>query len=202
MAIVIVPGADMAIVLTSALGGGRAAGLAAVGGITMGAATHIAFSALGISALVAASPLGLAVLGWAGAAYIVWLGIGFLSTDNAALAIEATGQIAPREAWRRGIAANLLNPKAYLFMLVVFPQFIRPGGWPAGVQALVLGALLLAIAVPIYSGLALAAAQAGAALSRRPNTGRLINRAAGLVLVALGLALAAGQIVDTLGAVT
>jgi threonine/homoserine/homoserine lactone efflux protein len=94
------------------------------------------------------------------------------------------------------------EPKAYLFMLVVFPQFIRPGGWPAGVQALVLGALLLAIAVPIYSGLALAAAQAGAALSRRPDTGRLINRAAGLVLVALGLALAAGQIVDTLGAVT
>jgi len=198
VAIVVVPGADMAIILTSALGGGRAAGLAAVGGICMGAATHIAFSAIGISALVAASPVALALLGWAGAAYIVWLGAGFLRSSGAALPLAAAGRIAPAEAWRRGVTTNLLNPKAYLFMLVVFPQFIRAGGWPAGVQALVLGALLLAIAVPIYSGLALAAAQAGQALVRRPETGRIINRGAGLVLVALGLALAAGQAIETL----
>jgi threonine/homoserine/homoserine lactone efflux protein len=165
----------------------------------MGAATHVAFSAIGISALVAASPVALAVLGWAGAAYIVWLGAGFLTTGATALPVAARERIAPVEAWRRGIATNLLNPKAYLFMLVVFPQFIRAGGWPAGLQALVLGALLLAIAVPIYGSLALAAARAGEALARRPEAGRIINRGAGLVLVALGLALAAGQAIEAWG---
>src|SRR3546814_10924146 len=69
-AIVITPGADMTIILTSALSGGRSAGLAAVGGVATGGLAHILFSVAGLTAIVAAVPAALTVLGWIGAAYL------------------------------------------------------------------------------------------------------------------------------------
>ncbi len=94
------------------------------------------------------------------------------------------------------MTTNLLNPKAYLFMLVVFPQFIRRDGWPVWLQALTLGAILLAIAVTIYGGIALAAARAGRRLMDRPDIRLWINRGAGGALLLLGIALAAAQIAE------
>ncbi len=193
LAIVVTPGADMAIVVTSALGGGRVAGLAAVGGIAIGASAHILFSAAGLSALVAADPEVLALLGWAGAAYLLWLAAGFLRA-KVEPALPAPGAaVAPGAALRRAIATNLLNPKAYLFVLIVFPQFIRRDGWPIGVQALLLGGLVLAIAVPVYGGLALAAARAAQGLLARPAAILLVHRGAGILLGGIGLTLAMAQ---------
>ena len=191
--IVITPGADMAIIVTSALGGGRAAGLAAVAGVATGGLAHILFSAAGLTALVTAVPVALTVLGWVGAVYLLWLGAAFLRTGGQKAIQSRDRAITPSAAWRRAAVTNLLNPKAYLFMLAIFPQFIRPNGWPVWLQASVLGALLLAIAIPVYSGLALAAAHAGRGLMTRPGTALWVNRAAGAVLLLLGMALAITQ---------
>jgi threonine/homoserine/homoserine lactone efflux protein len=78
-------------------------------------------------------------------------------------------------------------------MLIVFPQFIRRDGWPIAVQALLLGGLVLAIAVPVYSGLALAAARAARGLLARPGAILLVHRGAGILLGGIGLTLAAAQ---------
>mgnify|MGYP003575780256 CR=1 FL=1 len=193
-AIVITPGADMTIILTSALSGGRSAGLAAVGGVATGGLAHILFSVAGLTAIVAAIPAALTVLGWIGAAYLFWLGTAFLRAGGGDSLTGWSDALSPQEAWRRAAVTNLLNPKAYLFMLAVFPQFIRPDGWPVWLQASLLGALLLAIAIPIYSGLALAAAHMGRGLMARPGATVWLNRMAGVVLLLLGAALAAAQL--------
>lgn len=193
-AIVITPGADMTIILTSALSGGRSAGLAAVGGVVTGGLAHILFSVAGLTAIVAAIPAALTVLGWVGAAYLFWLGTAFLRADGGDGLTRWNDAISPQEAWRRAAVTNLLNPKAYLVMLAVFPQFIRPDGWPVWLQASLLGALLLAIAIPVYSGVALAAAHMGRRLMAKPGATVWLNRTAGVMLLLLGAGLAAAQL--------
>lgn len=187
LAIVIVPGADMALVMGSAAGGGRRAGLAAVAGITLGAIAHILASAVGLTALVVASPLILSLLGWLGAFYLIWLGIGFLRSPGGALPGGPARGIRPARILRDALATNLLNPKAYLFMLAVFPQFIRPDGWAPWAQTGVLGLMLLSVSVPVYTIIALAAARAGAGLAGRPGALAWLNRISGLLLVGVGL---------------
>lgn len=195
IAVVITPGADMAIIVTSALSGGRRAGLAAVAGVASGGAAHIAFSAVGLTALVAAHPRALAALSWAGAAYLMWLGVGFLRAGVAAGSPGPPAAVLPAEAWRRAAITNLLNPKAYLFMLIVFPQFICRVCWPIWVQALVLGGLLLGIAVVIYAVIALAAAHVGTSVLSDARNAVWINRVSGVLLALLGLGLALAQAV-------
>ncbi len=193
VAIVITPGADIAIIVTSALSGGRRAGLAAVAGVASGGAAHIAFSVVGLTALVAASPGALAALSWAGAAYLIWLGVSFLRASDAPDIAGRVAPVSPAAAWRRAALTNLLNPKAYLFMVVVFPQFICPDCWPVWIQALVLGVLLLGIAVLIYAVIAIAAAGFGNRIITDPQTVAWINRGAGMLLALLGLGLALAQ---------
>ena len=192
VAIVITPGADMAIIVTSALTRGRRAGLAAVAGVASGGSAHIIFSAAGLTALVAANEKALGALSWAGAAYFIWLGATFLRASRAR-GLERSRPVSPAAAWRRAALTNLLNPKAYLFMLLVFPQFICRDCWPVWAQALVLGGLLLAIAMVIYAVIALAAAQLGARVLSDDRAAVWINRGAGMLLALLGIALAAAQ---------
>lgn len=193
VAIVITPGADMAIIVTSALSGGRRAGLAAVAGVASGGAAHIAFSAVGLTALVAAHQNALAALSWAGAAYLIWLGASFLRANGGPAIDGRVAAVLPAAAWRRAAVTNLLNPKAYLFMVIVFPQFICRDCWPVWRQAVVLGGLLLAIAMVIYALIALAAAQLGTRVLSDGRTAVWINRGAGLLLALLGFCLAIAQ---------
>ncbi|MFV3130332.1 LysE family translocator [Niveispirillum sp. KHB5.9] len=197
LAITIVPGADMALVMGSAVGGGHRAGLAAVAGITLGAAAHVLASAVGLTALVVASPALLSALGWAGAAYLIWIGIAILRSRGGTLPGGPTARILQINAarilqinaariLRDALATNLLNPKAYLFMLAVFPQFIRPDGWAPWVQTGVLGLMMLSVSVPVYTCIALVAARAGTGLAGRPKALTWLNRISGLLLVAVG----------------
>lgn len=193
VAIVITPGADMAIIVTSALSGGRRAGLAAVAGVVSGGTAHIAFSAVGLTALVAAHEGALAVLSWAGAAYLIWLGVSFLRASGGPAINGCVVAVSPPAAWRRAALTNLLNPKAYLFMVIVFPQFICRDCWPIWRQAVVLGGLLLGIAMVIYAMIALTAAHIGTRVLGDSRTAVWINRGAGFLLALLGLGLAVAQ---------
>src|SRR3546814_10694891 len=105
-AIVITPGADMTIILTSALSGGRSAGLAAVGGVATGGLAHILFSVAGLTAIVAAVPAALTVLGWIGAAYLFWLGSAFLRAGGGDRMAGWSDALSPPNAWARGRVTN------------------------------------------------------------------------------------------------
>jgi threonine/homoserine/homoserine lactone efflux protein len=142
----VTPGPGVLYVIGRCVGGGRRAGIASMLGIETGEAVYIAGVALGITAVLAASPVALSVLRYGGAAYLVLLGIRAWRerADHEAETTPAGGSI-PR-VYGRGLVVQLLNPKVAVFFIAYFPQFVR-AGHPAAPQVLVLGAIYLAIAV-------------------------------------------------------
>src|SRR6185437_13589701 len=116
----------MAFVMGSALAGGRSRGLAAVAGIVAGGVCHVLMTALGISVLIKLIPGMFNALLLAGALYIAWIGISLMRSESSFGPRPDTRLRSRAATFRQGMLTSLLNPKAYLFMLAVFPQFLRP----------------------------------------------------------------------------
>jgi threonine/homoserine/homoserine lactone efflux protein len=127
LGIVVLPGMDMAFIVGSSLSGGRRAGLLALAGVMTGAVFHVAASGLGVGLLLNWVPGLFNGMLLAGAVYIAWIGVSLLRSSGAASAAAPQARMA-RGSWatfRQALITNLLNPKAYLFMFAVFPQFVR-----------------------------------------------------------------------------
>lgn len=185
--IVVLPGLDMAFVMGSSLAAGRRHGLAAVAGIAVGGVCHVVMTTLGISVLLKAIPAAFNALLLAGALYIAWIGISLLRADSA-FGIQA--QDCEMSAWttfRHGTLTCLMNPKAYLFMLAVFPQFLRAEYGPLWSQALALWVIIAITQVTVYGAVALVAARARGWLVRRPGAGAVTARVVGAVLIGAAL---------------
>jgi len=183
--IIIVPGMDMFFVLANALTGGRRAGLAAVAGIMVGGAVHTLFGAVGVGIVTRLAPWLFSVMVLVGAAYMAWIGWTLL---RSAITVGAVGGAKTRSGWvafRQGIVTCLLNPKAYLFVLAVFPQFIKPQYGALWSQALVMGVMTVLMQLVIYGALALAAGQSRDLLQRSPAATIWIGRAAGALFIAV-----------------
>jgi len=181
--VVLLPGLDMAFVLASSLVGGRRAGLSAVGGIVLGAVFHVVAAVTGMALLLQLLPGAYDALLWAGALYVAWLGASLLRGGAALAAAAPGGARSPAATFRQGALTNLLNPKAYVFMLAVFPQFLRPEYGPLWLQALVLWALIALAQVTVYGGLALAADRSRGWLGAHPAANAAAARAVGGLLV-------------------
>jgi len=187
LGIVALPGLDMAFVLGSTLAGGRKRGMAAVAGIVAGGACHVLMTGLGISMLIRWVPGAYNVLLITGALYIVWIG-GSLLRSKEPLGLRATdGARDGREAFRQGLVTCLLNPKAYLFMLAVFPQFLRPQYGLIWVQAVAMWAIIAISQACVYGGMALVADRARRWLQCKPAANLAATRLVGGLLVAIGL---------------
>ena len=182
-AVVVLPGLDMAFVLGSALVGGRRLGLVAVAGIVAGGVCHVAAAALGVGLLIQLIPGAFNAVLVAGALYMAWIGWSLLNSRGGG--IEAADTRLPAGAtFRRAMLTSLMNPKAYLFMLAVFPQFVAPQYGPIWLQCLVLGAIIWATQAGVYGTLALGAAGVRGWVAARPGAGVAIHRGVGLILVA------------------
>jgi threonine/homoserine/homoserine lactone efflux protein len=185
--IIILPGLDMAFVLASSLVGGRRVGFAAVAGLVAGGMCQVAIGATGTAVLLRTAPGAFAALLVAGSAYTAWIGIGLLrSGAGMAPEVAAAGHTAGA-AFRRAMVTNLLNPKAHLFMLAVFPQFVRPEYGPLWIQGIVLGVIIAATQAAVYGVVAWSAGAARDRLAARPGTLFAAGRAVGLLLVATAL---------------
>lgn len=191
--IIALPGLDMAFVMGSAVLGGRRAGLAAVAGIVGGGVCHLAMGALGAAAVLRLWPPLFDAMLAAGALYTAWIGWRFL---------RSTSQFAQRLPQRacgagatflRALVTSLLNPKAYLFMLAIFPQFLKPGPEPLWAQAAQLGAITALTQAGVYGALAWLGGGAGRWLEQRPGAATVLARAMGVLLMALA-ALSAAQL--------
>ena len=185
--IIIVPGMDMMFVLANALMGGRRAGLAATAGIMTGGAAHTVFGAMGVGLISHVSPTVFTALLYAGAAYMVWIGITLLRSS---ITIGGAGGMCTSSLWlafRQGAVTCLLNPKAYLFVLAVYPQFLLPDYGPIWPQALVMGVMTVLMQFMIYGGLAVAAGPSREFLTSRPGMTTLIGRAAGGLFIAIAI---------------
>jgi len=135
----ITPGPGIFYVLARSLAGGRREGILSSFGTFVGGLFHVLAAALGISAILAASAVAFHTVKYAGAAYLVWLGIRMIRTRNAEMAVNAAKP--SQGAFRQGIFTEVLNPKTALFFLSFIPQFIAPERGHVFLQFVVLGAL-------------------------------------------------------------
>lgn len=183
--VILLPGLDMAYVLASALVDGKRGGMAATAGIVAGGVFHVTLGAFGLMAVLRLFPAAFDALLLAGAAYIAWIGIGLLRTRAIVLATTAQRPRALSTTVRQGLLTSLLNPKAYLFTLAVFPQFLRPQDGAVWRQAGVLWLIIAATQVAVYGGVALAGDRARVWLGARPDANALLAKAVGMLLLAV-----------------
>lgn len=187
----ITPGLDTALVLrTAAAEGWRRASAVAVG-IGLGCLAWGAAAAFGAGALLVASHAAYTILKWAGAAYLVWLGVNLLrkpraSFDTGAGAAPPQGGLSA--ALAKGFWNNLLNPKVGVFYVSFLPQFIPANANPAAF-GLLLAAIHVALGLVWSGGLILATAPIAKAL-RRPGVVKWLDRVTGGVFVAFGVRIA------------
>jgi threonine/homoserine/homoserine lactone efflux protein len=197
------PGPDVLYIVSNALRAGARAGVVAGLGITAGCFVHVFAAALGVSALMAASATAFTVLKWAGAAYLLWMGVKLLFAKAspagwAGAATPALGCATRSPAYenanhwsifRGGFLTNVLNPKVAVFFLAFVPQFIAPEAPNKALAFILLGILFNINSVPVNSAWALAAAW----MARHGAVQRgmhWLDRAAGAMFIAFGLKLA------------
>jgi RhtB (resistance to homoserine/threonine) family protein len=189
------PGPDVLYIVSHALRAGARAGVVAGLGITAGCFVHVFAAALGVSALLAASATAFTVLKWAGAAYLLWVGVRllFARAPREAQDLQAIARLQPPASlaavFRGGFLTNVLNPKVAIFFLAFVPQFIAPGTGHKALAFVLLGTLFNLNSVAVNSGWALAAAW----MARHQAVQRgmhWLDRVAGAMFIAFGLKLA------------
>lgn len=186
--IIVLPGLDMAFVVANSLVGGNRAGFAAVAGIVAGGVCHVAMGALGIAALLALWPAMFNAMLLAGALYIGWTGWTLLRSSAALEPGAQAGTVLDRRSvFVRGMTTCLLNPKAYVFMLAVFPQFLEPGNGPLWIQASALGLITAFTQAAVYGAVALLAVRASRWLEGNPDARANVARGVGIVLIVAAL---------------
>lgn len=193
----LIPGPDMVLILHTGVLQGRAYALAVAIGLALARAIQVFLAAAGLAALLRTAPWAFEAVRVAGAAYLIWLGIGILRSRS--LSPEGPGPTASDDsrAWShamvRGLLTNLLNPKALLFCSVLLPQFVRPENGSVPGQFMLLGTILVAIGLMFD----LTFAGAGATLSRwnaRHLIAQVVQRwTFATLLIGFGLRLALAQ---------
>ena len=188
--ITISPGPDNLMVLSVGMSRGRRQGMVFGLGCALGCLSHTVLAALGVSALIKASPLAFGALKLVGGAYLVWLGIGALRSRGGArvnaqgLSDESLGKL-----FAKGLFANAINPKVVLFFLSFLPQFVVAERGDASWQAAQLGLLFTAQGVLVFGLLGYFSGTVGAWINRHPGAGMWMDRVAGAIFVGLGLRL-------------
>ena len=184
LALLAIPGPAVLYIVVQSAEQGRRVGLASVAGVHLGTLVHVAAASAGLSALIVASSVAFSAVKYAGAAYLVYLGIRKLLERDAETRVEREREREPlRRALVRGMIVNVLNPKTALFFLAFLPQFVAPDRGGVWSQALVLGFVFVGLGLVTDSLYALAAGTVGGLLQRRQNA---VRYGSGIVFIALG----------------
>jgi threonine/homoserine/homoserine lactone efflux protein len=181
------PGPNMGYLAALAASQGRAAGLRAVAGVTLGLAIYMLAAVFGVAELIAAAPLVYGFLRWAGVFYLLYLA--WEAWRGAEETSPGHARDVDHAPFWRGLIANLLNPKAAVFYVSLLPGFIAADHAPFWAQALILGSLHLVVSVIVHGAIVLGAARAGALIARVGRTTTLRRgMAIAIALIALWLA--------------
>lgn len=188
----IVPGPDMMFLLTRSVAQGTKAGLMAALGINLGGYVHLAAAVLGLSAVLATSPYAFAAVKFAGAGYLIYLGVRALVSENGPLPLNPDGlaRHGRSEVFWQGFVSDALNPKVAIFFAALLPQFVVAHGEHPVLQLLLLGVTVNIIALTINCCLALLSGRVTRVFRQNDAIARWLHKAMGVVFITLGLSLA------------
>lgn len=183
------PGPNMGWLAALSAQHGMRVGLMAVAGITLGLAVQVLAAATGLAAVISGFPVLYDGLRWAGVLFMLWLA--WQAYIEAGSAVPAAGL--HEKGFRRGLIANLLNPKALVFYVVVIGQFTAPAAGAVWGQILFLGGLHLAIAALVHIAIVAVGAQAGERLEQwRTSLSARLFFSLSLVAIAVWIAWSTG----------
>ena len=184
------PGNDMLYVIARSSGGSVRAGIVSALGIGAGCFVHMLAAVAGLSALIAQSALAFEILKYAGAAYLVYLGLRSIFDRSSLTTRETSHTRSMSRIFWQGVLTNVLNPKVALFFLAFLPQFIDPSKGSLSLQILFLGTWFNVMGTLVNILVALVFGRLGARLSRIPKFMQWQQRFTGIVLMALGIRVA------------
>jgi threonine/homoserine/homoserine lactone efflux protein len=185
----VTPGSDTVLILSKSIAQGKKAGVITALGIGVGTIGHTLLAAVGLSLLISGSVVLFNIVKYAGAAYIIYLGLRMFFAQSA-VELENDAVIPGkqmRDFFRDGFLTNLLNPKVALFFIAFLPQFIDPAHRSGVLPFIVLGLTFTTTGTIYCVLLALFAAEIFSRLREKPQFSLMLNKICGSVLVFLGL---------------
>jgi threonine/homoserine/homoserine lactone efflux protein len=190
LVIAAVPGPGIFYVAARTLAGGKSAGIASTFGTALGGLVHVIAGGLGVSALILASAELFTALKFAGALYLVWLGLKTFREARDLLPQQAIAVDKQQRVFREGVLVEALNPKTAAFFLAFIPQFIDPAGSYPALQFITLGLISVALTTLVDIVVVMMATTARAGLTRNPNLLQRLRQGSGLFIAGLGISLA------------
>lgn len=184
-----VPGPGIFYVAARTLSGGKRAGFASTFGTALGGLVHVIGGALGVSAIILASAELFTVLKFAGALYLVWLGIRTFREARELVQQPLVTAGTPK-VFREGVLVEALNPKTAAFFLAFIPQFVDPATGYVALQFVTLGLISVALNTLADIVVVMMAASARSGLTRRPKLLQRLRQGSGLFIAGLGISLA------------
>ena len=186
LALIVVPGPAVLYIVAQSIDRGRLAGFVSALGIAVGGLIHVTAAAIGLSSLLVSSATAFAVVKYAGAAYLIGLGLYTLFVRKEEPAANAPRERRLRRRFGQGVVVNVLNPKTALFFFAFLPQFVDPDKGSAALQIGILGLLFVALAVLSDSVWALVAGSASERLRGNRRFLGVQRYVSGSVFVGLG----------------
>jgi threonine/homoserine/homoserine lactone efflux protein len=190
LALAVVPGPAVLYIVAQSVDQGRFAGFVSALGIGVGGLVHVLAATIGLSSLLASSATAFTIVKYAGAAYLVFLGIRRLLTRETAENDIVRVPRSRRRLFVDGVVVNVLNPKTALFFIAFLPQFVDPDAGAATLQIFALGLIFVVIALGSDSLWALTAGTLGGWLKQSPAYFAIRRWVTGTVFVVLGLSTA------------
>ncbi len=190
--LLLIPGPAVLYIVARSVDQGRKAGLASCSGITTGGLVHVLAAAFGLSALLVSSATAYSVVKYAGAAYLVYLGIKKLREHPVAVdGVEHVQRASLRHVYAQGVLVQVLNPKTAIFFFAFLPQFVNPTRGSVTLQFLALGMIFIVMGFISDSLWALTAGSAASWLQRNRTFLRRQKYVSATVYIGLGMATAA-----------
>jgi threonine/homoserine/homoserine lactone efflux protein len=193
LALIVVPGPAVLYIVAQSIDRGRVAGVVSALGVAVGGLVHVTAATIGLSSLLVSSAAAFTVVKYAGAAYLIGLGLHTLFVRREERPVHAQPERRLRRRFWQGVVVNVLNPKTALFFLAFLPQFVDPENGSAALQLAVLGLVFVVLAVLSDTLWALAAGTASERLRGSRRFRALQRYVSGSVFVGLGALTAAAK---------
>ena len=202
--LVMTPGMDTLLILNKAIVNGKKAGIYATLGISSGILVHTFLGAIGLSMLIARSPIAFSFIKYTGAAYIIYLGIlkfkekrqAFNIEDQALLKTKATSRTASKNDYMSGLITNILNPKVTILFLAFFPQFINPAHLESPLPFIILGITMTIIGIIWFLSLTFFSSYFYEKF-KRPNKSKFsLNKISGIIFIVMGIFVALADVAN------